>query len=65
MGSMIFSPSVSMGNNWNDWYTTPKLEQDVQALRSRGVAVESLVYPAGHEWTPDVSAAASAFVHRL
>lgn len=49
----------------DDWYTTPKLEHDVHALRSRGVAVESLVYPAGHEWTPEVSAAASAFLHRL
>jgi predicted esterase len=46
----------------DDWYTAAKLEADVTALRARGSRAEPLVYPAGHEWTPDVAAAAAAFI---
>jgi len=46
----------------DDWYTAAKLEADVRALRARGSGAEALVYPAGHEWTPDVADAATAFI---
>lgn len=49
----------------DDWYSSAKLDADVTALRARRVAVTTLVYPGAHEWTPDVSVAASTFVARL
>lgn len=49
----------------DDWYTTAKVDQDVTSLRARNVPVRSLIYPAAHEWTPDVSVAASTFIRTL
>ena len=46
----------------DDWYTAGLMDADVNALRARGAVVEPLVYAAGHEWTPEVAASASAFI---
>lgn len=46
----------------DDWYTAGKLEADVNALKSRGVAVESFVHEGGHEWTGEVSRRVAEFV---
>jgi len=48
----------------DDWYTSTKLEADATALRARHTTVETVVYRGGHEWTDDVSAAASSFLGR-
>lgn len=45
----------------DDWYTAAKLEADLNALRTREVAPESLVYDGAHEWTAAVAAAGAAF----
>lgn len=57
-----FPPVLLARGERDDWYTTAKLEADVTALRGRGSRVETLVYPAAHEWTSEVAAAASAFI---
>ena len=46
----------------DDWYTTAGMQADVAALTAHGVRPETLVYPGGHEWTPDVADAISRFV---
>jgi predicted esterase len=46
----------------DQWYTAAKMESDVAALATRGAVPQIVVYPGGHEWTPDVSAAAGAFL---
>lgn len=59
-------PAVLLARGERDeWYTAPKLEGDVRALRRRGVTAETLIYPAAHEWTAEVSTAAAAFVQRF
>lgn len=57
-----FPPALLLRGERDDWYTAAKLESDAAALRARNVPVTTLVYPAAHEWTPDVSAAVSRFV---
>jgi predicted esterase len=49
----------------DDWYTAAKLDADVAALRARGRQVETLVYPAAHEWTAGVADAAARFIRRV
>jgi predicted esterase len=48
----------------DDWYTAAKLEADAKALRARQTSVDTLVYPAAHEWTVEVAAAAARFIDR-
>ena len=61
--SGVTFPAVLLARGEQDeWYTAAKLADDEEALRARGVAAQTLVYPAGHEWTADVAAAAAAFV---
>lgn len=57
-----FPATLLMRGERDQWYSAAKLEADVTALRERGVSARSLVYAAAHEWTPDVSAAASTFI---
>jgi predicted esterase len=45
-----------------EWYTAEKLAQDARRLRESGVAVTALELLGGHEWTADVSRAASKFL---
>jgi predicted esterase len=46
-----------------DWYTAEKFSQDTRRLRESGVEVAPLEFPGGHEWSADVSRAASHFLH--
>ena len=48
----------------DDWYTAAKFDADVGALRARHIAVETFVYPGGHEWTGEVAAAVGRFIAR-
>jgi predicted esterase len=57
-----FPPTLLARGARDDWYTAPLMDADVSALRARGAVVEPLVYAAGHEWTPEVAASASAFI---
>jgi predicted esterase len=47
------------------WYTTEKMTADLAALARQGVAVESAVYPGGHEWTADFRALAGRFLSEI
>jgi predicted esterase len=62
--SVRFPPVLLARGDKDDWYTAEKLDADVFALRSRGVPVETLIYPGGHEWTTEIADAASAFISR-
>ena len=57
-----FPPALLIRGARDDWYTQAKLEADVRTLQARGVPVSPLVVDAGHEWTPEVSAAAARFL---
>lgn len=47
------------------WYTTEKMTADLAALTRHGVAVESAVYPGGHEWTADFRILAGRFLNEV
>lgn len=49
----------------DEWLTESKFDRDVEALRSRGCAVQPLVYDAAHEWTAGVSAAVGELLEAL
>ena len=49
----------------DDWYSAEKLAQDYGALRPRVDDVQRLEYDGGHEWTPEVAAAAGRFLDGL
>lgn len=58
-------PAVLLARGERDeWYTSAKMEADEVSLRGGAVppSVNALTYPAGHEWTADVSAAAGRFL---
>jgi predicted esterase len=59
-----FPPSLLARGRTDEWYTASKHDADVAALGARGTRVEPLVYEAAHEWTPDVAAAAGAWLDR-
>jgi predicted esterase len=63
--ALRFPPVLLARGQRDEWYTAGKQDADAAALRSRGVAVEVLVYAAGHEWTGDLSAAVAAWIERL
>jgi predicted esterase len=60
-----FPPVLLVRGTKDEWYTQEKLDADVEALRARGVAVETFVFDGGHEWSGDASNAAAGFVSRL
>jgi predicted esterase len=60
-----FPPVLLVRGTKDEWYTQEKLDADVEALRARGVAVETFVFDGGHEWHGDASNAAAGFVSRL
>jgi predicted esterase len=45
-----------------EWYTADKMEQDRRRLRESGVDVTPIEFQGGHEWSADVSRAASRFL---
>jgi predicted esterase len=56
-------PPVFIGRGTEDtWYTEAKHTRDLDALRSRGTAVETLVFSGGHEWAPPFVEAAGKFL---
>jgi predicted esterase len=58
--------AVLIGRGQRDeWYTTAKLESDVQRLREAGVRVEVVELTAGHEWPPDFGRTAGDFLTTL
>ncbi len=60
-----FPPTLIARGELDDWYLAEKLEADATALRNRNGRVETLTYPAAHEWTRDVSDAVAAFAESL
>lgn len=46
----------------DDWYTASKLDDDVKALRARGITPAMSVYPGGHTWTDAVTHRAHDFI---
>jgi predicted esterase len=57
--------AVLIGRGVRDtWYTSEKCAQDCQRLRAAGVNVSVVELNADHEWTPEFSDAAGAFLER-
>lgn len=46
----------------DEWYTQPKMDADVTALRARNVHVTPVVYPAAHEWSAAAGTAIGEFL---
>ena len=46
----------------DDWYTASKLDNDVTALRARGITPATSVYPGGHAWTDAIGSRAHDFI---
>jgi len=59
-----FPPVLLLRGTHDEWYTAAKFDADVEALRASGVALQTVVYDAPHEWTPAVSEAAGAWLAR-
>ena len=56
-------PTVLLGRGVRDeWYTSEKQAADEERLRAAGVAVQSVVLNAGHEWTAEFSEISSQFL---
>jgi predicted esterase len=56
-------PTALIGRGVRDeWYTSEKQAADEQRLREAGVAVQSVVVNAGHEWTAEFSEISSRFL---
>jgi predicted esterase len=63
--TLRFPPVLQARGERDDWYTQPKLDADLAALRGRGVAVTPLVFEGAHEWNGAASAAAGGFLGTL
>ena len=63
--SLTFPPTLLVRGDRDEWYTAAKLDADLTRLRGRGAAAEPLIFGTGHEWTVEISGAASRFVERL
>ena len=46
----------------DEWYTSEKQAADEERLRAAGVAVQSVVVNASHEWTAEFSEISSQFL---
>jgi len=62
--SLTFPPVFLARGTADEWYTTAKYDADVAGLRARGADFAPFVYDAPHDWTPEVSAAAGAWLAR-
>ena len=47
------------------WYSPTAWAADEARLRAAGVDLETFSFDGGHEWNPDVSSAAAAFLQRF
>jgi predicted esterase len=60
--SVRFPPVLIARGMRDEWHTQAKLDADVTALQARGVDVQSLVHPDGHDWTDAVASEAGRFL---
>jgi predicted esterase len=59
-------PAALLGRGVRDeWYTNEKCAADEARLREAGIDVTRIEVDAAHEWTPEFSAAAAAFLTRM
>jgi predicted esterase len=63
--SLRFPPVLLVRGTRDDWYTQARLDADVEALQSRTAHLQPLVFDGAHEWGPDASKAAGAFLAAL
>ena len=60
--SLVFPPVLVVRGSRDEWYSAAKFEHDIAALTARGVALQSLVADAGHEWNEPVGQEAARFL---
>ena len=48
----------------DDWYSAEKLASDEQRLRAAGVAVQTVVLDASHQWTPEFGEVCGQFLQK-
>jgi predicted esterase len=60
-----FPPVLLARGERDNWLSAATFEADAAALRSRDVALASLVFDGGHEWNAAVSASAGEFLAGL
>jgi predicted esterase len=59
-------PAALLGHGErDDWYTPQKFADDQARLRAAGSHVVAMAFDGGHEWTPEFSRAAGAFLARI
>lgn len=59
-------PAVLLARGSRDeWFTEAKFERDAAALKTRGTAVEPIIYDGAHEWNGAVSSAIGDFLARI
>ncbi len=59
-------PSVLLGRGTGDeWYHDGKLQADVELLKNHQVAVETMTFDGGHEWTEPFRARAGEYLERI
>jgi predicted esterase len=63
---LVSLPPVFIGRGTEDtWYTEAKFNRDLDVLKGRATAVETLVFSGGHEWAPAFLESAGRFLARL
>jgi len=63
--SVVFPPVLMVRGRTDEWYTQQKFDDDADALRARGVALQPLLVEGGHEWHAPVIEAAGRFLQSL
>jgi len=59
-------PPILLGRGRRDeWYTEPRLHNDLAFLESRPIQLETVVFDGGHEWHADFYEAAGRFLERI
>lgn len=59
-------PPVLIGRGTRDgWYTEMKMARDLDVLKARGAAPETVVFEGGHEWGEPFLRAAGGFLGRI
>jgi predicted esterase len=63
--TLRFPAALLARGSRDEWFTQAKYEKDVAALKTRGVALEPLVYDGAHEWNAPVSDAIGEFLSKI
>jgi predicted esterase len=64
--SIAAFPPVLIGRGSQDaWYTDQQLRADIAGLQAKGVAVRTIVFEGGHEWSPAFGEAAGELLKRV